>query len=111
MHRDLRIGRVDCPIRLLTRPAEGVRHRRAFVRLDLGRMAELAAAVSGLLAYYLLRHDLRIGAYGCTVAGLSASRRNNSHENAQNNKQPPRTTFCFHGSAGIQGLRQVELYL
>src|ERR1700679_4097651 len=110
MHCDFRIGGVDCAIRLLTGGAEGVRHRRAFIPLDLGRMTELAAAGSGRLAYDLLRRDLRIGSCSCTVAELSSSRGNNSHENAQNNKQPPRSTFWFHGSAGNH-LRQGELYL
>lgn len=101
MHRDFRVGGVDRAIRLLTRAAEGVRHRRPRVPLDLGRMAELATARSGGRAYDRLHRDLRIGRCSCTVAGLSSSRGNNCHENPQNNKQPPKSMFWVHDSAGF----------
>ena len=81
-------GVLTVPVRLLTRAAQGVRHRRACVPLDLGRMAELAAARSSRLAYDLLRRDFRIETRSRTVIGLSLSRGNNSHENAQRTEQP-----------------------
>lgn len=104
MHRDFRIGGIDCAIRLLARAAERVRHRRACVSLDLGWMAELAAARSCGLVYDLLRRDLRIAAGRCTAVGLSSSRGNNRHENAQNNEQLPGSTFRAHGSVEIHRL-------
>jgi len=105
IHCDLCVGRIYCALRLLPRAPQGVRHRGPCVPLDFRRMAELAAARASRLAYDPLRRNLRIGTCKCAAAGLSSSRENDSHENAENNEQLPRSTFRVHGSAGIHGLR------
>ena len=92
---------MDRAPRFLRRAAQGVRHRGPCVTLDLGGMAELAAARSSRLAYDMLRRDLRIETRSRTVVGLSLSRGNSSHENTQRTEQPPTTTFRVHGSVRI----------
>ena len=100
-HRDLLFGSIDRAHRFLRRAAQGVRHCRPCVPLDLGRMAELAAAGSSRLTYDLLRRDLRIETCSCSVLGLPLSKGNKSDENAQRTEQPPTSTFRVHGSVWI----------
>ena len=104
IYRDLCIGGSNCAIRLLTRAAQRVRHRRARISLDFGSMAELAAASASGLPNQWWYGELRIGMQRSSL-GLSSSRETNRQGNGKKHWQQQGGAFPVHDSAGIHSLQ------